>query len=320
MWSESTLRMAVARGLPGRVDGLLRLQHQFSFPAMQAMLERQALPPRYVQAVSAESASKLAGVTITQPAWFYPGGGWIDPAALVRDALATPGVSWCGATAVQRIARHGDAWQLFDADDRAFAEAPLLILANADDALRLADLPRAWLQRQRGQVSYGPSAVAGLPRVPVASGGYVLALGDTGLLFGATHQFGDDDASVRDGDHRDNLAKAARLLGDWPLPAMNTLQGRVAWRAGSADRLPLVGAAPDLRAPRPARADAPRLLPRRPGLWLHCGLGSRGLTTAALGAELIAAQASGAPWPLEADLADAVDPARWLLRFGLAPM
>ena len=103
-------------------------------------------------------------------------------------------------------------------------------------------------------------------------------------------------------------------------PTIGTLHGRVGWRAGSADRLPLVGAAPDPRAPRPARADAPRLLPRQPGLWLHCGLGSRGLTTAALGAELIAAQASGAPWPLEADLVDAVDPARWLLRSGLAPM
>jgi len=64
---------------------------------------------------------------------------------------------------------------------------------------------------------------------------------------------------------------------------------------------------------RPSRADAPRLLPRQPGLWLHSGLGSRGLTTATLCAELIAAQVSGAPWPLEADLVDAIDPARWLV-------
>jgi tRNA 5-methylaminomethyl-2-thiouridine biosynthesis bifunctional protein len=33
-----------------------------------------------------------------------------------------------------------------------------------------------------------------------------------------------------------------------------------------------------------------------------------------LGAELIAAQACGEPWPLEADLVDAIDPARRLLR------
>jgi tRNA 5-methylaminomethyl-2-thiouridine biosynthesis bifunctional protein len=29
---------------------------------------------------------------------------------------------------------------------------------------------------------------------------------------------------------------------------------------------------------------------------------------------LVAAQATGSPWPVEQDLADAVDPARWLVR------
>jgi tRNA 5-methylaminomethyl-2-thiouridine biosynthesis bifunctional protein len=47
---------------------------------------------------------------------------------------------------------------------------------------------------------------------------------------------------------------------------------------------------------------------------VHTALGSRGITTAALGGELIAAQLCGTPWPLEADLADAIDPARFLLR------
>ncbi len=318
--AETTLRAALARGVSGGIDGLLHMQDHCSLPAMQALLERQALPPRYVQAASPQSGSQLAGLSLSLPAWFYPGGGWVDPAALVRDALATPGVTWRAATTVQRIARHGDTWQLFDANDSAFAEAPLLVLANADDALRLAALPSEWLRRQRGQVSYGPHAVAVAPRIPVASGGYVLGLRDGRWLFGASRQIDDIDARVRDSDHRDNLAKAARLLGDLALPDLAALQGRVGWRAASADRLPLVGAAADPRAPRPSRADAPRLLSRQPGLWLHCGLGSRGLTTATLCAELIAAQVSGAPWPLEADLADAVDPARWLLRSGLAPM
>jgi len=318
--AESTLRAAMARGVPGCIDGLLRLQGQLLLPAMHALLERQGLPPRYVQAVSAKHASQLAAQSVSQPAWFYPGGGWFDPVALVRDALATPGVTWRGATTVQRIARHGEAWQLFDANDRAIAEAPLLVLANAGDALRLAALPQQWLQRQRGQVSWSQSNVTVAPRIPVASGGYVLGLRDGRLLFGATRQIDDADTEVRDSDHRDNLAKAAGLLDDLPLPDIAELRGRVGWRASSADRLPLAGPAPDLRAPRPSRADAPRLLPRQPGLWLHCGLGSRGLTTATLCAELVAAQASGAPWPLEADLVDAVDPARWLLRSGVAPM
>lgn len=312
--TESGVRRALARGVAGCVDGLLRLETRLSWPAMQALIEHQALPPRYVQALTATAASQRAGASVAHAAWFYPGGGWADPAALVRDALATPGVAWRGATRVQRIARHGHTWQLFDETGHAIAEAPLLVLANATDALRLAGLPPHWQLRQRGQVSWTDASAALAPRIPVASGGYLLALPDGRLLFGATSQADDEDPTVREADHRDNLTKAAQLLGGAPLHDGAALHGRVGWRAATPDRLPLVGPAPDPAAPRPARADAPRLLPRQPGLWLHCGLGSRGLTTATLCAELIAAQASGAPWPLEADLVDAIDPARWLVR------
>ena len=311
---EPVMHAAAAAGAAAGVEGLLRLESKLELPAMQALLERQALPARYVQALSAEQASQRAGVTLSKPAWFYPGGGWIDPAALVRRALSTPGVAWRGATSVQRIARRDSNWQLFNAAGNAIDEAPLLVLANAADALRLAGLPPHWLQAQRGQVSWSQRATASAPRIPVASGGYVLRLPDGRLLFGATNQADDDDPAARDSDHRDNRTKAELLIGPDALHETEALDGRVAWRAATADRLPLVGPAPDLAAARPSRSDAVRLLPRQPGLWLHSGLGSRGLTTATLCAELIAAQASGAPWPLEADLADAIDPARWLLR------
>ncbi len=55
-------------------------------------------------------------------------------------------------------------------------------------------------------------------------------------------------------------------------------------------------------------------LPRAPGLYGAFAFGSRGLVWASLGAELVAAQLEGEPWPMERDLADALDPARYLLR------
>jgi tRNA 5-methylaminomethyl-2-thiouridine biosynthesis bifunctional protein len=119
---------------------------------------------------------------------------------------------------------------------------------------------------------------------------------------------------VRTQDHADNLDQVRRLLGIDLAGAGLHLHGRVGWRLGAHDRLPLVGLLPDFDAPWPARRDAPRLVPRRAGCFIHAALGSRGLTTAALCGELIAAQATGAPWPLEADLADAIDPARLALR------
>jgi tRNA 5-methylaminomethyl-2-thiouridine biosynthesis bifunctional protein len=53
---------------------------------------------------------------------------------------------------------------------------------------------------------------------------------------------------------------------------------------------------------------------RRPGLFLFSALGSRGIAWAELGAQVLAAQISGAPVPLEASLVDALDPARFALR------
>jgi tRNA 5-methylaminomethyl-2-thiouridine biosynthesis bifunctional protein len=302
----------------GAAIGLLRLNTTHDLATMRALIAAQRLPADYVQALDATQASALAGLALVQPAWHFSAGGWADPSALVRAALDVPGVTWQGSARVHAIASDADGWRVLDGDARVIATAPLLVLANAHDALRLAALPAAWIERVRGQVSWLDATQTTLrPRLPIASGGYALALPPDkggGLLIGATQQRGDGDERVRETDHAENLEKARQLLGRDVASAGALLRGRVGWRVVTRDRLPLAGSVPDLAAPLPARHDAPRLLARRAGLFIHAALGSRGLTTAALGGELIAAQASGAPWPLEADLVDAIDPARWLLR------
>ena len=62
------------------------------------------------------------------------------------------------------------------------------------------------------------------------------------------------------------------------------------------------------------RLDQPRLVPRLPGLYVISAFGSRGITWAMLAARVLAASVSGAPIPLEADLLDAIDPARFICR------
>jgi tRNA 5-methylaminomethyl-2-thiouridine biosynthesis bifunctional protein len=49
-------------------------------------------------------------------------------------------------------------------------------------------------------------------------------------------------------------------------------------------------------------------------LYVLTGLGSRGITQAALAGELLAAWITGAPMPAPASLVDAVDVARWAAR------
>jgi tRNA 5-methylaminomethyl-2-thiouridine biosynthesis bifunctional protein len=52
-------------------------------------------------------------------------------------------------------------------------------------------------------------------------------------------------------------------------------------------------------------------LPRYPGVHAALGLGANGLLWAPLAAEWLASQMEGEPWPLERDLAAAIDPERF---------
>lgn len=309
LFAARQLRPLIDQGaVAGAVCGLLRLRS--SDPGR----EHFGLPASYVQALDAAEASALAGLPVREPAWLLPEAGHVDPGAWIRCALSAPGLTCRTSEPVQRIERHPTGWRAIGRSGRVLADAPLMVLANAHDALRLAGLPSGWARQVRGQVSWTDAASAWPQRLPIASGGYILPLPDGRLLIGATQQPDDLDAQVRQADHLANLAAARQLLGRDVVPDGTALQGRVGWRVVTRDRLPLVGPLPDLDAALPRRRDAPRLVARRGGLFVHSALGSRGLTTAALCAELIAAQVTGEPWPLEADLVDALDPARLALR------
>ena len=55
-------------------------------------------------------------------------------------------------------------------------------------------------------------------------------------------------------------------------------------------------------------------LPRRAGLYALSGFASRGLVWASIGAEMLASMLEGEPSPVESDVADALDPARFAMR------
>ena len=325
------------RQWPGAADwapatGLLRLETTLpDAAAMQAMLDRLQLPAAHVRALGPAQASALAGVPLSRPAWHYPGGGWLQPAALAEHWLTEAGsrCQFIAGVAVQSLRHQDGQWQVLDAEGRLIASAPCLVMANANDAGRLlraarsAALPLDWpVSTTRGQLSVLPEAARHglvLPRLPVAGAGYLLPAVDGAAVFGATSQADDDDPLVRLSDHQANLARLTELGPAWARALdtvpVDALQGRTQWRCSSRDRLPLIGAVPAAWLDGEDTGwDQPRFVPRAPGLFMFTALGSRGITWAALGAEVLAAWITGSVMPLEADLVDATDPARYLTR------
>ena len=317
VYAEALATGAVA----GSVQGLLRLASAGQDDAaMRLMLARLGLPGAVAESMSAAEASARAGVPVATAAWLHPRGGWLAPGDWVRWQLQQPGVDFRGAQRVRGLhPAEGGRWQLRGDDERLLATSALVVLANAESAATLAPpAPHAWpLQRVRGQVSWWATGSPSPLALPLAGDGYALPLRGR-MLCGATqqraHEPGHGDTAVREADHRFNLERYARLTGQ-PVPPLAACEGRVGWRLVSDDRLPVVGALPWAAPGMPAsRLTQARAWPRYPGLFVLTALGARGLTLAPLLGELVAAQALGLPWPLEQDLADAVDPARWAVR------
>ena len=309
-------------GVAGGAHGLLRLESVLGLAAMRSILARLGLPPAYVQAVDADQACALAGVTLALPAWFYPGGGWVHPGELARSFVERAGGHATLSTGleVHALVRTETGWRLDDEHGASVDAAEVIVLANAGDAIRLLGDAGPPMRPVRGQISMLAASALALPRMPnlpIAGAGYLLPEVNGKALFGATAQPGDPDASVRAADHVENLARLERLIGMRLDVEPQRMEGRTAWRWVTADRLPVIGAVPDvhrLAQPHSHRLDQPRFVPRLPGLFVFTALGSRGITWSALGAQVLASLISGAPAPIEASLLDAVDPARFITR------
>ncbi|MCC8402106.1 bifunctional tRNA (5-methylaminomethyl-2-thiouridine)(34)-methyltransferase MnmD/FAD-dependent 5-carboxymethylaminomethyl-2-thiouridine(34) oxidoreductase MnmC [Paraburkholderia sp. MMS20-SJTN17] len=281
-------------------------------------------PSDYVTPVSAADAAQLAGMPLARGGWFFPRGGWIEPASLCAAQLAAAGglLERRFGVDVARLERCGDQWTVFDTAGTALARAPVVIVAGAHEAARIAGLRYAPTRSIRGQLSLLPEGSVAPLALPVIGEGYAVPLANGVTLTGATYELDDTDTTLRADGHRENIERVAQMLPAFAsaldAAPLTALAGRVAFRCVTSDRMPMIGQLADEGA---ASRDAARLrgawpldLPRVDGLYGAFAYGSRGLVWAALGAELIASQIEGEPWPLERDLAEDIDPARFLLR------
>lgn len=327
-------RDALASGqVQGDLGGCLRLESRLDESRVLQQLASVGLPEDYVRWMNADEAARFSGLPVGQGGWFYRQAGWLSPADwarwLLRQAVDGGLARFQGHTAVARLARIDSAeggWQALDAEGRLIATAPVVVLANAGLAAQLMPptAPVPSLSGIRGQTTVLPAGMLGMraPAHALAGTGYALRLGDDRVLIGATSQPDDSGVSLREEDHRHNLTRAA-ALGVVPEEAGGALpeglDGRVGWRATTPDRLPLVGPPVDVAAMARAaqtrtRLDGLRLKPRwhddREGLYLLAGLGARGITSAALSAQVLAAWVTGSPFPVDSSLRDAIDPGR----------
>jgi tRNA 5-methylaminomethyl-2-thiouridine biosynthesis bifunctional protein len=303
-------------GLPVRwgASGVLHLARDKTHEATQRQVAETFAAPELFRFVDADEASRLIGWSVPVGGWHFSSGGWGMPPSLCQANLqAFPAIHQHYDQRVERLEPTADGWAAYAADGNLLLEADQVVLANAADAKRLAGADWLPLRSARGQTTLLPEAATPPLDLVVCRLGYVTPALDGLRVCGASFLAGDEDGEERLEEHRDNLAKLNFILPGFAkgLPAEG-LSGRVGFRPISPDRLPMLGPLPENATP--AAGSRLLTLPRRPGLWLASGFGARGFVWSAWAGEFLASQMASEPLPVEGDLADALDPGRFLLK------
>jgi tRNA 5-methylaminomethyl-2-thiouridine biosynthesis bifunctional protein len=277
--------------------GLLQLACNEVETKRIARLAEQEWPAHLLQFVDAAQASQMAGVEMTLGGLWFPSGGWVVPpkvcATLASDALITQRLGHDVETLEANVA----GWRAsgHDAQGKAWSEeAEVVLVCCAHAAKKLAPFAHFPLTPVRGQITILPETAASHALQSVVCGdGYCAPAVEGVHVSGATHAFEDESTGVRAADHSENLANLAayapRLRQALGEVNVGSLIGRASVRCSAPGSMPLVGEV-------------------QQGLYCSLAHGTRGLLSAGLAGEVLAAQICGQLPPLPAFILDALAP------------
>ncbi len=321
-------RMLNSGQLEPRLDGALCGSfHPHDDTGEMAYLAAALAPvPELAAVVSANRAAALLGIEQPGSGYWFPGSGWLRPAAVCRALAGTPGVEVIEHCGDVRLERGGDAWQAV-ATGRPPRRAACVVLATGTSAAAHAGLEWLPVRAIRGQTTQLPTAPAlSRLRAVLCHEGYIAPARMGEHCIGATFDLHDGCRETRAADHARNIEALAAAVPAWRgmLQALDpaVLSGRVSYRCASPDYLPIVGPVPDrdafLAEFADLRKNARQTIVRRghymPGLYVNTAHGSRGLSSTPLAAEVLASHICGDPPPLRRELFRALSPARFLIR------
>jgi tRNA 5-methylaminomethyl-2-thiouridine biosynthesis bifunctional protein len=289
-------------------DGAVRaecgeLQLAFSADETKRIDKLAALnwPDHVLRPVDASEASRLAGITLPNGGLWFPAGGWVVPLEMCIALTKSAAILLRSDCRIDSLTPVGDGWRAEGKDQHNqtwVCQAEIAVICTGPNATSLQPSANLPLTPVRGQITMAPSTRASENlRAIVCASGYLAPSVDGFHLIGATHRFNDEETDVRIAEHVENLSRLAEIspelgkAGAITLRDSSQLSGRASVRASVPGAMPLVG----------------ELLPR---LYSSLGHGTRGLITAGLSGEVIAAAACGQLLPLPLGVLAALAPAK----------
>ncbi|ENL8693906.1 bifunctional tRNA (5-methylaminomethyl-2-thiouridine)(34)-methyltransferase MnmD/FAD-dependent 5-carboxymethylaminomethyl-2-thiouridine(34) oxidoreductase MnmC [Enterobacter hormaechei] len=269
------------------------------------------LPEDIAHAVTAQQVAETAGVDTGCGGIQYPLGGWLCPAELTSAAIAlgqSRGLTVHYAHKVQSLSRTAH-WELRFADGKE-AQHASVVLANGHHISQFTQTASLPVYPVGGQVSHIPTApqLSKLRQV-LCYDGYLTPQNPSNghHCIGASYHRGETDMHYSEADQQQNRQRLVDSFPDasWAKEVnVGEGQARCGVRCATRDHLPMAGNVPDYDATLEVYQDLADSketavsAPVHPELFMLGGLGSRGLCSAPLLAEALAAQMSDEPVPL----------------------
>jgi tRNA 5-methylaminomethyl-2-thiouridine biosynthesis bifunctional protein len=310
-------------------SGLLQLYYDPTAAKKLDKILQAGLPEALVEQLSETETDNIAQLSIAQKSLHYPLGGWLSPKQLVEaifeqaknegdlsvylnEELLTFEQSPSdnpGLNTAQSI----NGWNLHFAEHSV--KHSLLVLTTANNTLNFKQCEALPLSAARGQVTHIPTNPEIKPlRITLCHEGYLTPANNQQHCMGATfkrHDLNQDFSPQEQRDNKDKLEKCIPGQAWTEQIKIDHQDAHVGLRCTTRDHFPYAGAMADYQATKIFYKNAAKKLnpgnaPFHPNLYLLTGLGSRGLCTAPLLAEMLASQINKEPLPFGQEVLNAL--------------
>ncbi|MEQ5808372.1 bifunctional tRNA (5-methylaminomethyl-2-thiouridine)(34)-methyltransferase MnmD/FAD-dependent 5-carboxymethylaminomethyl-2-thiouridine(34) oxidoreductase MnmC [Alteromonas sp. NFXS44] len=313
--------------------GVLQLNFSETVGERQAkLLDSEVWPEALVCAISQQDASDFAGVPLPAGGLHIPLGGWVCPPELVSALIAgcDENIRVQTGAKVTAVTEQEDGVTLcVNGKEQHFDYA---VIATGADSIHIPQMTALPLRPVRGQVEAipGQPSVSAL-RTVLCHKGYMTPHMDNRHALGSTYGKDDTRCDVRESDTQTNMATHKKAMGadSWVAQLQHDGKARAAIRLTLPDHQPATGQLlsndvlyEQYRALSTGKPLSSQTQLPAGRLFTLTGLGSRGLTTAPLMAQILTGQLTHTPLPAPESLLQATAPQRFAIRNsirGVAP-
>lgn len=302
------------------MSGALQLNHNERETQRWEALQKRQLPHDFLQCVGKEEATDIANISMPTGASYFPQAAWLNPASLCESLCQHENISIIYETEALSLEQLDKHWIVKDKHNDTICSSSIVIIANGKDADTFPQTHFLPFTPVAGQTNEAKAQTT--LKTIIGHEGYLTPTINEQHIFGATFERGEKNVQINKKNTDKNTQQLKYFLPKLVDTFNNISPSHAAVRMTTPDRFPYVGPIPDEKHYLKNYSDLHqgkhwKQYPPADyynGLYIMAGFASRGLTTTALCAEMLACTITQEPLPFQKSLQEQLHPGRFLIR------